>query len=81
MSVMAIMDHPHDKDVPLEYILPSLLKANVGGFLFPFANSRHHHEIKLFKDYKIDKDQYLIVGAIDTPVSYTHLTLPTNREV
>ena len=43
-----------------------MLKANVGGFLFPFANSRHQHEIKLFKDYKIDKDQYLIVGAIDT---------------
>lgn len=59
-------ESPHDKDVPLEYILPSLLKANVGGFLFPFANSRHQHEIKLFKDYKIDKDQYLIVGVIDT---------------
>ena len=59
-------ESPHDKDVPLEYILPSLLEANVGGFLFPFANSRHQHEIKLFKDHKIDEDQYLIVGAIDT---------------
>jgi 5-methyltetrahydropteroyltriglutamate--homocysteine methyltransferase len=29
-------ESPHDKDVPLEYILPSLLEANVGGFLFPF---------------------------------------------
>ncbi|MBT6305849.1 MAG: cobalamin-independent methionine synthase II family protein [Rhodospirillaceae bacterium] len=59
-------ESPHDKDVPLEYILPSLLEANVGGFLFPFANSRHQHEIKLFKDHKLNKDQYLIVGAIDT---------------
>ena len=59
-------ESPHDKDVPLEYILPSLLEANVGGFLFPFANSRHQHEIKLFKDHKLNTDQYLIVGAIDT---------------
>ena len=59
-------ESPHDKDVPLEYILPSLLEANVGGFLFPFANSRHQHEMKLFKDHKLNTDQYLIVGAIDT---------------
>ena len=59
-------ESPHDKDVPLEYILPSLLEANVGGFLFPFANSRHQHEIKLFKDHKLNTGQYLIVGAIDT---------------
>src|SRR2546423_2075273 len=33
---------PHDRDVPLEDILPILEKADVGGFVLPFANPRHH---------------------------------------
>ena len=57
---------PHDQDVPLEIILPHLFEANVGGFLFPFANPRHQHELKLFKTYRLKPEQYLIVGAIDT---------------
>ena len=42
---------PHDVDVPLKSILPSLVNANVGALMLSMA------------------------------VSYTHLTLPTNREV
>ena len=30
-----------DRDVPLADILPLLEQANVGGFVLPFANSRH----------------------------------------
>ena len=41
-------ESPHDRDVPLEDILPILLKANVGGLVLPFANPRHAHEFKLF---------------------------------
>ncbi len=63
-------ESPHDKDVPLEDILPSLLQAKVGGFLFPFGNPRHQHEIKLFKNQKLKADQYLIVGAIDTLTTF-----------
>ena len=59
-------ESPHDQDVPLEKILPHLFEANVGGFLFPFANPRHQHELKLFKTYRLKPEQYLIVGAIDT---------------
>ena len=59
-------ESPHDQDVLLEIILPHLFEANVGGFLFPFANSRHQHELKLFKTYRLKPEQYLIVGAIDT---------------
>ena len=32
---------PHDLDVPLAEILPIIRQANVGGFVFPFANPRH----------------------------------------
>ena len=63
-------ESPHDKDVPLADILPSLLQANVGGFLFPFGNPRHSHEIKLFRGATLAPDQYLIVGAIDTLTTF-----------
>jgi 5-methyltetrahydropteroyltriglutamate--homocysteine methyltransferase len=63
-------ESPHDQDVPLGDILPSLLEANVGGFLFPFGNPRHTHEIKLFRDHKLAGDQYLIVGTIDTLTTF-----------
>ena len=63
-------ESPHDQDVPLGDILPSLLEANVGGFLFPFGNPRHTHEIKLFRDHKLADDQYLIVGAVDTLTTF-----------
>ena len=47
-----------------------MLEANVGGFLFPFANPRHQHEIKLFKKHKLKHGQYLIIGAVDTLTAF-----------
>ena len=41
-------ESPHDSDVPLADILPFILKADVGGFVLPFANPRHAHEYKSF---------------------------------
>ncbi len=61
---------PHDSDVALKEILPILLKCDVGGFLLPFANPRHQHEPKVFKDIKLADDQYLIAGVIDTQTIY-----------
>ena len=63
-------ESPHDRDVPLADILPSLLRANVGGFLFPFANPRHAHEIRLFRSQPLASDQVLIVGAVDTLTTF-----------
>jgi len=37
---------PHDDDVPLETILPSLVKANVGALMLSMANPRHAHEYR-----------------------------------
>src|SRR5437588_146279 len=44
---------PHDKDVPLEDILPILQKANVGGFVLPFANPRHQHEYRVLQKFPL----------------------------
>lgn len=61
---------PHDRDVALRAILPILLKAKVGGFLLPFANPRHQHEVKVFRDLPLAPDQNLLVGVIDTQTNY-----------
>ena len=63
-------ESPHDKDVALEAVLPTILQANVGAFLLPFANPRHQHEIKLFRDAPLGADQTLIVGVIDTQTAF-----------
>src|SRR4029077_582457 len=56
---------PHDRDVPLEDILPILLKANVGGYVVPFGNPRHQHEYKVLAKHRLADDQTIAAGVID----------------
>ncbi|MGI9477815.1 MAG: cobalamin-independent methionine synthase II family protein [Hyphomicrobiaceae bacterium] len=63
-------ESPHDQDVPLREIAGAILEANVGAFMMPFANPRHAHEIKVFRDHKLASDQALLVGVIDTQTNY-----------
>ncbi|MBU2534340.1 MAG: cobalamin-independent methionine synthase II family protein [Alphaproteobacteria bacterium] len=63
-------ESPHDQDVPLRDIAGAILEANVGAFMMPFANPRHAHEIKVFRDHKLAPDQSLLVGVIDTQTNY-----------
>jgi 5-methyltetrahydropteroyltriglutamate--homocysteine methyltransferase len=57
---------PHDQDVPLADVLPILMRANVGGFVLPFANARHAHEYRVFERMPLQPDQILVAGVIDT---------------
>jgi 5-methyltetrahydropteroyltriglutamate--homocysteine methyltransferase len=41
-------ESPHDADVPLEDILPSVQQANVGALYLPFAGPRHAHQFRCF---------------------------------
>jgi len=63
-------ESPHDQDVPLRDIVEAIKEANVGGFMLPFANPRHQHEINVFRDYPLGKDQKLLVGVIDTTTNF-----------
>src|SRR5205823_801768 len=56
---------PHDRDVPLEDILPILQKAHVGGFVLPFANPRHQHEYRVLQKFPLADDQIIVAGVID----------------
>jgi 5-methyltetrahydropteroyltriglutamate--homocysteine methyltransferase len=55
---------PHDCDVPLEDILPILRQVRVGGFVLPFANPRHAHEISRL-DRNLGDEQVIVAGVID----------------
>lgn len=61
---------PHDADVPLEDILPVILRARVGGFVLPFANPRHAHEHRVLRHLKLADDQFLVAGVIDTLTNF-----------
>jgi 5-methyltetrahydropteroyltriglutamate--homocysteine methyltransferase len=57
---------PHDCDVPFEVIWPAIKQARVGGFVLPFANPRHAHEVRVLKTAPVDDDQVVVAGVIDT---------------
>lgn len=63
-------ESPHDSDVPLEDILPALQRANVGGFVLPFANPRHAHEFRCFEKRPLADDQVLVAGVIDSLTNF-----------
>ena len=61
---------PHDVDVPLKSILPSLVNANVGALMLSMANPRHAHEYRLLTPQNLPDDMLIVVGVIDTTTNY-----------
>ena len=61
---------PHDCDVPLTKIWPVIREAKVGGFVLPFANARHAHEMKVLRDMPLADDQIIVAGVIDVLTNF-----------
>jgi 5-methyltetrahydropteroyltriglutamate--homocysteine methyltransferase len=61
---------PHHHDVPMERLLPIVLKAKPQGLLFEAANPRHAHEWAVFKNAKIPEEKILIPGLLATTTNY-----------
>ncbi|HYM41427.1 MAG TPA: cobalamin-independent methionine synthase II family protein [Steroidobacteraceae bacterium] len=61
---------PHHHDVPMERLLPIVLKARPQGLLFEAANPRHAHEWAVFKDMSLPDDKILIPGLLATTTNY-----------
>ena len=61
---------PHDCDVPLRKIWPTIRHANVGGFVLPFANARHAHEMKVLRELPLADDQVIVAGVIDVLTNF-----------
>lgn len=61
---------PHDCDVPLRTIWPVIRQANVGGFVLPFANARHAHEMEVLRKLPPAADQVIVAGVIDVLTNF-----------
>jgi 5-methyltetrahydropteroyltriglutamate--homocysteine methyltransferase len=61
---------PHTHDIPLEKILPTLLKAKPMAILIEGANPRHEHEWEIWEKQKFPDDKVLIPGVIDTSCNF-----------
>jgi 5-methyltetrahydropteroyltriglutamate--homocysteine methyltransferase len=61
---------PHHHDVPLELLLPVVMKAKPQALLFEGANPRHAHEWIVFRDHAIPEDKILIPGVLSSTTNY-----------
>jgi 5-methyltetrahydropteroyltriglutamate--homocysteine methyltransferase len=73
---------PHHHDVPMEQMLPIVMKAKPQALLFEAANPRHAHEWVVFRDQKIPDDKILIPGVLSSTTNYVeHPQLVAERLV
>ena len=61
---------PHHHDIPLERLLPVVLRAKPQALLFEAANPRHAHEWAVFKDVTLPEEKVLIPGVISSTTNY-----------
>jgi 5-methyltetrahydropteroyltriglutamate--homocysteine methyltransferase len=61
---------PHTHDIPLEVILPIVLRAKPSALLIEGANPRHEHEWEIWTRYTLPEDKVLVPGVIDTSTNY-----------
>jgi len=64
---------PRHHDVPMQRLLPIVLKAKPQALLFEAANPRHAHEWTVFRDQHIPDDKILIPGVHATTTNYIEL--------
>jgi 5-methyltetrahydropteroyltriglutamate--homocysteine methyltransferase len=61
---------PHHHDVPLEVLLPVVLKAKPQALLIEGANPRHAHEWAVFAGQRLPEDKILVPGVISSTTNY-----------
>ena len=61
---------PHHHDIPLEQLLPVVVRARPQALLFEASNPRHAHEWSVFKRQKVPDDKILIPGVLGTTTNY-----------
>jgi 5-methyltetrahydropteroyltriglutamate--homocysteine methyltransferase len=61
---------PHHHDVPMEQLLPVVIRAKPQALLFEAANPRHAHEWIVFRDTRIPDDKILVPGVLSSTTNY-----------
>src|SRR5688572_12557232 len=61
---------PHHHDIPLEQLLPVVIKAKPQALLLEASNPRHAHEWTAFPQQKVPDDKILVPGVLSTTTNY-----------
>ena len=61
---------PHHHDIPLEQLLPVVIKAKPQALLFEASNPRHAHEWAVFRQQKVPDEKILVPGVLSTTTNY-----------
>ena len=61
---------PHHLDIPLEQLLPVVVKAKPQALLFEAANPRHAHEWSVFTRQRVPEHKVLVPGVLSTTTNY-----------
>ncbi len=61
---------PHHHDIPLEQLLPVVIRAKPQALLFEASNPRHAHEWAVFERQKVPDDKILVPGVLSTTTNY-----------
>jgi 5-methyltetrahydropteroyltriglutamate--homocysteine methyltransferase len=61
---------PHIHDIPLETVLPTVLRAKAGILSVEGANPRHGHEWEVFTRIKLPDDKIVMPGVIDSTTNF-----------
>jgi 5-methyltetrahydropteroyltriglutamate--homocysteine methyltransferase len=73
---------PHHHDIPLEQLLPVVIKAKPQALLLEASNPRHAHEWAVFRRQKLPDDKILVPGVLGTTTNYVeHPELVAERIV
>jgi 5-methyltetrahydropteroyltriglutamate--homocysteine methyltransferase len=61
---------PHHHDVPMEQLLPVVIRAKPQALLFEAANPRHAHEWSVFREFRLPADKLLVPGVLSSTTNY-----------
>jgi 5-methyltetrahydropteroyltriglutamate--homocysteine methyltransferase len=61
---------PHTHDIPMDRVLPELLKLRIGFLLFEASNPRHAHEWTVWRDATLPPDWVLVPGCLDSTTNF-----------
>lgn len=63
-------ESPHTTDVSLTDLIDLVVQARPAGIALEASNPRHGHEWRVFEDFRLPDEKYLIPGVIDTTTNY-----------
>ncbi len=56
--------------MPLDDIIDLITKAAPAGIVLEASNPRHGHEWRVFENFQLPDDKYLVPGVIDTTTNF-----------